>query len=88
MGKVLATIRLTPTDPNVDLNEIKNNIQKELGEELHDIKEDPIAFGLVALNVMVVVDDAKGGTDKVEEKLSKIKNVSTVEVTDLRRLVE
>ena len=36
---------------------------------------------------MVVVDDAEGGTEQVEEKLSKIEDVASVEVVDVRRLM-
>ena len=55
--------------------------------ELHKIDEEPIAFGLVALNVMFIVDDGEGGTEIVEEKLAKIPNVTSVEVMDVRRLM-
>ena len=36
---------------------------------------------------MVVVGDVEGGTEKVEENLSKIEGISNVEVIDIRRLI-
>lgn len=89
MGEVVATIRLMPESPEVDLEKMKTDIQASIpeGAEFHKIEEEPIAFGLVALNVMVVVGDAEGGTEKVEENLSKVEGVSNIEVTDTRRLM-
>jgi elongation factor 1-beta len=89
MGDVVATIKLMPESPEVDLVKIKTDIESSMpsGAELHKIDEEPIAFGLVALNVMVVVGDAEGGTEPVEENLAQIDGVSSVEVVDVRRLM-
>ena len=89
MGDVVATIKLMPESPDVDLEKMKEAVKASIpeGAEFHKIDEEPIAFGLVALNVMVVVGDAEGGTEKVEENLAKIDGVSNVEVTDTRRLM-
>jgi len=89
MGEVVATIKLMPDSPDIDIAKIKVEVEKSIPEEaeLHKIEEEPIAFGLIALNVMVVVGDIEGGTEKVEEALSKIENVGSVEVVDVRRLM-
>ncbi len=89
MGDVVATIKLMPESPDIDLEKMKEDIMASIpeGTEFHKIEEEPIAFGLVALNVMVVVGDAEGGTEPVEENLAKIEGVNTVEVTDVRRLM-
>jgi len=89
MGEVLATIKLMPDSPDIDIAKIKEQVEKSIPEEveLHKIEEEPIAFGLIALNVMVVVGDIEGGTEKVEEALSKIENVGSIEVVDVRRLM-
>lgn len=89
MGEVVATIKLMPESPDVNLEKIKSDIIKSIpeGAEFHNIEEEPIAFGLVALKVMVVVGDSEGGTEKVEEYLSKVENISSVEVEDVRRLM-
>ncbi len=89
MGEVVATIKLMPDSPDIDIEKIKREVEKSIPEEaeLHKIEEEPIAFGLIALKVMVVVGDIEGGTEKVEEKLSKIENVGSVEVVDVRRLM-
>lgn len=89
MGEVVATIKIMPESPDVDLAKIKEDVEKSIpqGTELHKIEEEPIAFGLVALNVIVVVGDAEGGTEKVEENFSKLENISSIEVVDVRRLM-
>lgn len=89
MGEVVATIKLMPESPEMDLDKVKSEIKELIPEdtELHSIEEEPIAFGLVALNVMVVVDDGEGGTEQVEENLSKIDEIASLEVVDVRRLM-
>lgn len=89
MGEVVATVKLMPESPDVDLEQMKIDVQSVVNEdaELHKIDEEPIAFGLVALNVMFIVDDCEGGTEVVEEKLSKVSNVNSIEVMDVRRLM-
>jgi len=89
MGEVVATVKLMPDSPDVDLEQIKIDAQNAVNEdaELHKIDEEPIAFGLVSLNVMFIVDDGEGGTEIVEEKLAQVSGVSTVEVLDVRRLM-
>lgn len=89
MGEVLATIKVMPESPDVDLAEIKENIKNLIPDdaELHKIEEEPIAFGLVAIIVMVIIDDGEGGTEKIEENLSKLENISSIKVVDVGRLM-
>ena len=89
MGEVLATIKVMPESPEVDLEKMKVDIQASIpeGTEFHKIEEEPIAFGLVALNVMVIVEDQEGGTEEVEANLAKINGVNSIEVTGIGRLM-
>ena len=89
MGEVVATVKLMPEGTEVDLEKIKIQAQEAVTKdaELHKIEEEPIAFGLVALNVMFIVEDGEGGTEVVEESLAQIPGVSSVEVLDVRRLM-
>lgn len=89
MGEVVATIKLMPKSPEIDINKTKEKVERSIPDdaELYKIEEEPIAFGLVALKVMVIVGDAEGGTEKVEENLSNIEEVSNIEVVDIRRLI-
>lgn len=89
MGDVVATVKIMPEDPENDLELLKDKIKSSIpdGAELHNIEEEPVAFGLVALKVMFVVGDEKGGTEIVEEKFREIDGISSVEVQDIRRLM-
>ncbi len=83
MGEVVAVMRIMPEDPE------KFEIMKEKvasAVKAEKIEEEPIAFGLKALKVTVVVKDEEGGTEAVEKKLAEIPEVSDVKVIDLGRL--
>ncbi len=88
MGEVAAKIRIMPTDIDVDLNKLKDALVKAVpkGARLHGFSEEPVAFGLRALIVVVKVGDLEGGTEKVEEAFIKIKGVENVSVEELGRL--
>ena len=89
MGEVAATLKVMPESPEVDLEALKTDIKNVIPEnaELHEITEEPIAFGLVAFNVVFIVEDAEGGTDPTEEAIGALDNVASTEMTDIRRLM-
>jgi elongation factor 1-beta len=90
MYNVVATIRVLPESPEVDREALKREIEKTIPTTmaLHKIEEEPIAFGLVALNLIILTTDKEGGdTTLLEDALRNLPNVSGVEVTDVRRTV-
>ena len=89
MADVLATMKIMPESPEVDLEALKETIQNGLPEdaEFQNITEEPIAFGLVALNTMVIVEDGEGGTDAIEAAIAELEDVASVEVTATGRLM-
>ncbi len=78
MGEVLSIIRVMPSGVDVDLDRIKEEIEK-MGPE--SIEEKPVAFGLRALEVKFIRPDEAGGTEGIEEKLRSIEGVESVQVT-------
>ena len=76
MGEVMNTLKVMPENPDVDLEQLKAAIE-----------EEPIAFGLVALNTMVIVEDGEGGTDAIEAAIAELEDVASVEVTATGRLM-
>ncbi len=90
MGDVLATLKVMPESPEVDLEALKGAIESAIPEnaKLHGIDEEPIAFGLVALNVKFIVDDGEGGTEPTEEAIRALDKVNSAEITDIGRLIE
>jgi elongation factor 1-beta len=88
MGEVAAKIRIMPSGMDVDLNKLKEELKKVIpqGARLHSFAEEPVAFGLKALMVVVKVGDIEGGTEKVEEAFGKVKGVENVSVEELGRM--
>ncbi len=88
MGNVIMKIRVMPSDVDVDLEKILNevkNIQIE-GLELRDHSIQPIAFGLKALVLVAVMPDTGGIGDRYIEEISKIEGVESVEVEAMELL--
>jgi elongation factor 1-beta len=89
MGDVAAKIKVMPESLETDLTELKEKLKAEIpaGAELHgDIVEEPIAFGLKALIVTLIVNDKEGGTEAVEEAFTKVKGVESVQVMEAYRI--
>lgn len=88
MGEVAAKLKIMPSGMDVDLNRLKDSLTKAVpqGAKLHGFAEEPIAFGLKALIVVVKVGDVEGGTEKVEEAFGKVKGVESVSVVELGRM--
>ena len=79
MGKVAISLKVNLTGPEVDLEKLKETIKEKI--EVKDMEEIDIGFGLKALRIMVVRPDAEGqGTDDIENALSEIEGVGSVEV--------
>ena len=80
-----ANLRIMPDGVDADLNEIKEKLGAivEKYGEVHSAEEKPIAFGLKALEVTVLLNDKKGGTDEIQAEVSKLSGVSEVDVTGM-----
>jgi elongation factor 1-beta len=88
MGDVAAKIKVMPESIDTDLKELKEKLKAAIpaGAELYgDIVEEPIAFGLKALIVTLIVNDQEGGTEVVEETFAKIPGAENVQVIDVNR---
>ncbi|MBI4170139.1 MAG: elongation factor 1-beta [Candidatus Aenigmarchaeota archaeon] len=82
MGQVALTLNVMLESPDVDVDVVKKEIEKQLQPE--QIVEKPIAFGLKMLEVLLVFDDREGAnTDAIEEKLRSIEGVASVEAGDV-----
>ena len=83
MSQVIVTFKVMPIGTDTDLDKLENEIKASVNPER--INREPIAFGLVALNVTVLVEDAGGQLESVENKLKAISDVSGIEVTEITR---
>lgn len=91
MARVVVTLRIMPQSTEVNLNELETKAKQEIidfcNSEEFKISIKPIAFGLKALEILFVMNEGIGSTEKLEQKISQIDGVESVEVTDVRRAV-
>jgi elongation factor 1-beta len=85
MGEVAMIYRIMPESPEV-MDGIKKELDavvKSVGAELNRVDEKPIAFGLKALEIAVIMDDKSGKSGELEEKISSIPGVQSMELVDM-----
>ena len=89
MGEVAVQIKVMPQSPEVDLEHLKRTIEVALPSDarLYGFDIQPIAFGLKALLVTVIVGDVEGGTNSIEEALSRVKGVESIQVVTTTRML-
>jgi elongation factor 1-beta len=89
MAQIVASIKCFPEDIITNLATIYKEIEKALPSfaSLYRIEDEPIAFGLVAIIVHVVIPESEGDRlGEVEDVLRKIKGISEVETLLVRRI--
>ena len=88
LGKVVASIKILPSEAETDLNAIKQALASSLPSEveIHRFEEEPIAFGLKALIAhLVLPEDKVGKMDEVEAAIKEVKGVGEIEILMVRR---
>lgn len=88
MAEVLISLKIFPSDINVDREKLKKYIIKSLPKyaSIHSFEEEPIAFGLVALITHIMIPEEKaGGIDEVESNLKSLESVSDIQTLMVRR---
>jgi elongation factor 1-beta len=87
MGSVNFKLRIMPSSPDVNLEEIKGKIKEKIESrdgKACSFEEEPIAFGLKAVIAMFLWPEEKE-FEHVENELGEIENVNSVQVIDMRR---
>lgn len=91
MANAIVTIKIMPESPEVDLENLSTEIKSKIilfaGEGEMREKIEPVAFGLKALKITFVMDEAKGSPEPVEKEIEQLNGVSSVEVIDVRRAI-
>ena len=90
MAKVIVTLKIMPESPDIKLDKIQEQAKRiiaDFGGDVGKVEEKPIAFGLKALYIIFIMDESKGSTETLEDSVSEIEGVKSVEVTDVRRAV-
>lgn len=88
MGQVAIAFEIMPDGIEIDLNEIKNSVEASIGNlcKIQGTEEKPIAFGLKALHLTVVVEDEEGIMDKLEQTIGAIPGIQNANVVSLTKL--
>ena len=90
MARVLLVIRIMPESPDIDLVELEKKAKEKIEEfegRVTKTEINPIAFGLKAVDVTLLVDEAKGDTEPLENALRELEGVNSAEVTFVTRAV-
>ncbi len=82
-------MKVMPESPDEDLAKLEKKCTAAISKfgKVAQVEKEPIAFGLTALVFVIIADEARGGTEPLEEALSKIEGVNSAEVIDVRRAV-
>lgn len=84
MGDVAVQLRVFPEGVEIDMNSIRSEAAKILEKfpkiKKFNIEEKPVAFGLKMLEIVIVMPDSSGGTDEIENELSAVSGVASVEI--------
>jgi translation elongation factor aEF-1 beta len=88
MANVLVSMKIFPNDITVDLNQLRQQIEKSLPKDssVRKFAEEPIAFGLNALIAHILIPEDESDTlEKIEDAIRKIEGVSNIETFMMQR---
>ena len=89
MAQAIITLKIMPESPDVNLDDVHTKTLEKIadfageGETKKEI--EPVAFGLSALKIIFVMDEAKGSTEPLEKEIESVEGVNSVDVVDVRR---
>ena len=85
MDRVAVTLKIMPVSADTDLDAItegiKNTVSKHPEMQLKGVEKRPIAFGLKAIEILLVLPDSS--ISSLEDELTKIEGVASVEAGDV-----
>ena len=87
MGITGVKIKIMPSSPSTDLEEIKEDAKElieQKGGKNCKFEEEAIAFGLKALIVSFDINEEEE-LEPIEEGLRNIENINSAQVIDMRR---
>ncbi len=87
MAVMAIKMRIMPASPETDLEALEKNIKKlveQAGGKNCTFSEEPVAFGLKAVIAFFAWPEEKE-LEIMEADMRKIKNVNSVQITDMRR---
>uniref|UniRef100_A0A7J3ZJK3 Elongation factor 1-beta n=1 Tax=Fervidicoccus fontis TaxID=683846 RepID=A0A7J3ZJK3_9CREN len=92
MARVLVVLKIYPEDVERSTREeIVDELRKRIPGDYHIVRiaEEPVAFGYSVLKVYVSIpEETEGGTERLEEIVSRLPGVEEHEVEFVHRLSE
>jgi elongation factor 1-beta len=87
MGNLLVRVKIMPKDADTKPDQIKRDILELTPKlEIRNTKEEPIAFGLVALIADFITDDVAGAMEEIEKAIRSSKLVGEFDVLGTSRM--
>jgi elongation factor 1-beta len=81
MGEVILVIRVLPDGPD-SVQKVKKGLEALKPQRL---EEEPLAFGMVAFRLAIIIPDAGGEQDRMENRVNAIPGVGSSEVIQASR---
>lgn len=87
MSKLVARIKMLPSESDADIDSIPRILKETLPEgfKLLAHKKEPIAFGLYSLLADFTLDDSEGQMELLEESIRNVEAVGEIEVVNVSR---
>jgi translation elongation factor aEF-1 beta len=88
LGKIVIAYKILPSESTVDLEVLKEKIRKQLAgiASIQRFAEEPIAFGLSALKVNMVLPEKDGILEETEKRITDIEEVGQIQTLGVTRL--
>ena len=94
MSNVLSILKIFPTSPEVNRDEVvshaENELRKDLNLEILKKEEEPLFFGLYAIKLYVKTADSDEGTETLQEfedRLIALEQVDNCEI-ELQTIID
>ncbi len=89
MGEVAVQVKVMPDSPEVNLKELSGRIESVVSGDgrVYACEVQPIAFGLKALLITFIVEDKEGGSEALEDAISSLDDVESVNVVAVSRML-
>lgn len=88
MAKMLVSMKIFPEDVTTDLEQLKQKIEETMPKDSKVMRfgEEPIAFGLKALIVHILIPEEKQDElEKIESNIRQIQGISNIETFMMQR---
>ncbi len=89
MSLVAVQMKVMPASAETDMSVLREKIIKNMPDNAKlngEIEEQPIAFGIKALIVTVLVEDEEGGVESVEEAINAIPEAESIQIITMTRI--